>query len=478
MNISTAYLRRRPWCGWFVLVVAFIAWPAGALWAQPQGGARVYDEQLRVQLDELPEAREVGFDAGGWLNYVLMSYDDQANMRHRTLQQFQVRGWASLNYKGVHKAYVRGLLNWDVWATNDAVVRGRDCDNYNQVERAWYQFDLGQLLLNQTGKQQPVGLTLKVGREYTTFGTALVLSMPLDVIDLNLTAGDWQLRAMLAKTIKDSQNIDESAEVSSHQDRCFWGFEVTYHGLSNHRPFAYFLNNSDHSTPRPRSQTQRYDYSSRYLGVGSTGSLFTPNLTYKTELVGEWGRTYSDRATDGQDEICAFAADLQMEYLFRVPTRPRIMVEFIRASGDGDRGTSAVATAGGNRLGTRDEAFNAFGFRDTGIAFAPKLSNLNVYVVGAKFYPLEKFGRLFKKLEVGTKVFFYQKDKGDGAISDSTATENSTWLGWEWDIYCDWRLTSDLSWTMRYGAFQPGAAYDSSNDSCRQFLYTGLTLSF
>ena len=171
------------------------------------------------------------------------------------------------------------------------------------------------------------------------------------------------------------------------------------------------------------------------------------------------------------------AADLQLQYVFQVNTHPTLMTEYIWASGDGDR-RIATATAGGNLAGTKDHAFNAFGFRDTGIAFAPRISNINVYMIGAKFNPLEKYNRLFKKMELGTKVFFYQKDKADGAISDTTATLNSSWLGWEWDVYCNWRVTSDLSWTMRYGVFQPGAAYDGNNDSCRHFLYTGLTLSF
>ncbi len=465
-------------CRWLVCALGALALMPASLWAQPQGGARVYEEQLRVQLDKLPEAREIGFDAGGWFNYVLMSYDDQASLRHRTLQQFQARGWASLNVKGVHKFYVRGLLNWDVWAHNASTTSHGDYDFSEQIERAWYEFDLGQLMLNQTGRQQAFGLKVKVGREYTTIGTALVLSMPMDMVDFNLTIKNWETRAFLGKSIKDSDNmVDDSPFINSHQDRCFWGFETRYRGFTSHRPFAYFLNNIDHSSPSPWDANQKYDYSSRYLGIGSEGSIILPDLTYKAEVVGEWGRTYSDGMTTSQDDICAMAADFQLEYFFKVPTSPKIMAEYIWASGDGDRNI-AGSTVGGNLAGTKDRAFNAFGFRDTGIAFAPQISNINVYVVGARFNPLEKYGRIFKKMELGSKVFFYQKDKADGAISDSTATQNSSWLGWEWDVYCNWRVTSDLSWTMRYGVFQPGAAYDNDNDSCRHFLYTGLTLSF
>ena len=84
----------------------------------------------------------------------------------------------------------------------------------------------------------------------------------------------------------------------------------------------------------------------------------------------------------------------------------------------------------------------------------------------------------FRKMEVGTKVFFYHKSRSSGAISDTTATDSARWVGWEWDVFCDWRITSDLAWTMRYGFFDPGNAFDRSDDTCRQFLYTGLVWSF
>ena len=80
-------------------------------------------------------------------------------------------------------------------------------------------------------------------------------------------------------------------------------------------------------------------------------------------------------------------------------------------------------------------------------------------------------------MEVGTKAFLYHRSASSGAISDVTATnDNATCAGWEWDVYADWRITSDLSWTIRYGAFFPGRAFDDR--SCRQFLMTAVILNF
>lgn len=164
-----------------------------------------------------------------------------------------------------------------------------------------------------------------------------------------------------------------------------------------------------------------------------------------------------------------------LEYFFNAPTHPRVSAEYLWGSGDGNRRASSTSTVGGNQAGSPDHAFNAFGFRDTGLAFNPAVSNMHIYQIGASFYPFEQH-RLFNKMEVGTKTFFYHKCSPNGAISDTTGTNTSRWVGWEWDVYCDWRITSDLAWTIRYGAFRPGAAF--ANNSCRRFLYTGVTLSF
>ena len=462
--------------GWLVLVAMAVI-PVAAL-GQERGGREVYEEQLRVALDkQLPEAREVSVDAGGWFNFALMIFDDAAADRDRALRQFQLRVWGSANVRGVHRAYVRGLLSYDDWESGDNPTFAHGDDYDEDVERAWYQFDLGQMLRNQTGEEPAVGFKFKVGREFMTIGTALALSMPLDMIQLTATTVDWEIMALLGNSRVHSNNIDDSEAVADQQDRLMWGGQVTYRGLDRHRPFVYFLGNRDHTDPEPPSTTQSYGYDSRYVGLGSEGTVLSPDLRYQVEVVGEWGRTYSDGVVWGRDRISAMAIDALLEYSFRHHMQPKVKFEYIFGSGDRDRGTSATATIGGNLAGTKDHAFNAFGFRDTGIAFSPRISNIHIYNLNASFFPLEKV-ELFRKMEMGSQVFFYQKARRSGAISDTTAANAARWVGWEWDVYCNWRLTSDLAWTMRYGAFQPGSAFDGGDKSWRQFLYTGIVFSF
>ncbi|HUT00885.1 MAG TPA: alginate export family protein [Phycisphaerae bacterium] len=452
-----------------------LAGAVGVAQAQDDG-RRVYDEQLRVQLDRRwAEAREIGLDAGGWFSFALFHYDDAGARRERVLRQYQLRGWGSANIQGVHQFYVRGLLGYDDWnaGLNPVEEHGDQYSGF-EIERAWYQFDLGRMLRNQTGKASPLGLRVKAGRAFAEIGTGFVLSTPLDMVQFDASLGNWKLMALLGKTIHKTRNLDDSSAVFDHQRRCLWGAQLTYTGFDQHRPFAYFLDNHDQTKADPFESSQAYGYSSRYVAVGSEGTLLLPNLRYQAEAVGEFGKNYSRGVTDGRDSICAMATDFLLEYLFQVPTHPRISFEHIWASGDDDRQMSATATVLGNEPGTNDNAFNAFGFRDVGLAFSPRISNLHVHALGGSLYPLEKH-KVFKRMEVGTKVFFYHKSSS-GPISDTTTTSDTRWLGWEWDVYCNWRLTSDLSWTIRYGAFMPGGAF--ADNSCRQFLMTAINLSF
>jgi len=454
-------------------LAACLASPASG---QQDGGRSLYEEQLRVRMDrQRPSAREVDLGLGGWLSASFFNFDDDAARRERVLRQLEIHPWARLRFQRVHNFYVRGLVGWDDWNSGDNPTPGRgDQDTDATLERAWYELDLAEAYRNRTGQEPGTWLKFKVGRDFAQIGTALVLSTPLDMVRVVAATGDWQGMAFLGKTRRHSRNIDDSSAVANRQERCLWGAQLTYTGATSHRPFVYYMGNKDNTDPVVRDPNQSYVYDSQYVGLGSHGTLWQ-DLRYRAELVGEWGNTYSDGAVSGRDRTCATGADLMVEYLMRAPTRPKFMFEYLFGSGDEDHRDSATTTVGGNRRGTSNRAFNAFGFRDTGVAFAPRMANLHINAAGASFFPLESIRR-FRRFEVGTKVFCYNKVVSAGAISDPVATRSSHWVGWEPDLYCNWRLTSDLSWTVRYGAFFPGSAF--SEGSCRQYLFTGIIFSF
>ena len=441
--------------------------------AAGQDRAALYEEELRVRLDQQrPADRETRFEAGGWFSAALFHYDDPVLGADRPLRRFQLRAWGRMDVKGVHRAYVRGLLSIDDWNHGDNPVFGRG-DQYDEtIERAWYELNIGKAAWGERKR-----LTVKAGRQFSRMGTAFVLSMPLDGVQVTASTPEVSLKALLGLTIRKSDNIDGSANVARHQDRFFAGAELAYEGFDRHRPFVYVLSNEDNTGATPKLATQSFEYTSRYIGAGSRGALPGDRFKYQAEVVCEWGKTYSETATSGKDKIRAMAVDLAAEYHFPVSTKPKVMAEYIYASGDRDRRLSSVSTIGGNLIGTKDHAFNAFGFRDTGLAFAPDISNIHMVMVGGSFVPFIH-AKAFKKMEVGTKLFVYQKATEAGPISDPTAANNARFLGTDCDVFCNWRLTSDLAWTIRYGAFFPGSAYDGGDKTCRQFVYTGMVLSF
>jgi hypothetical protein len=143
------------------------------------------------------------------------------------------------------------------------------------------------------------------------------------------------------------------------------------------------------------------------------------------------------------------------------------------STGDRDRGNSST-TFNGNRPETKDFAFNGFGLLNTGLAFAPEVSNLMAFRLGASTYPFADVS-MFRRLQVGTDFFLFNKFQRHGAFDERTA--NRHYLGVEPDFYLNWQITSDVTLAMRYGIFFPGNTL-VQHDAPRQFLYTGVTFAF
>ena len=101
---------------------------------------------------------------------------------------------------------------------------------------------------------------------------------------------------------------------------------------------------------------------------------------------------------------------------------------------------------------------------------------MHVLRFGGSLLPFEDKVEALRNLELGTNWFLYHKNHAIAAISDPTADLRSGNVGWEMDYYLNWRMTSDLSWTVRWGAFFPGEAY--SDRGTRHFVFTGVTWSF
>ena len=92
----------------------------------------------------------------------------------------------------------------------------------------------------------------------------------------------------------------------------------------------------------------------------------------------------------------------------------RMDFEFLIGSGDTDRGHSAH-TIDGNQAGTKDNAFNGFGYYNTGLVLAPDLSNLMSLRISPRWRPNASKQRGSK---IGFGADFFAFVKVDEAARD------------------------------------------------------------
>lgn len=434
---------------------------------------RLIDEQLdQERKDIAPLDSLLDWQWGGWLEYYFFMFNDGVQSQ-RVYQRPGMSLWTRLSIDdGAHQIFARMRMTFDYFNPGDEYNRRRDLVGPN-LDRGWYQIDVGKAF-RLTDPGDPFQLRVRAGRQEVEFGTGYVLDLPLDSVVIDAQLSDFRVVGLIGKTIASYPNIDRSFPVANHSKRCFFGVQVSYEGLENHVPFAYALWNNDRTNEHPKNPLQNYAYDSAYFGLGSRGSIIH-NLNYWVEGTFESGHSFGDGDFRGQDRIEAWGFDAGIEYLWDVPTRPFASAEYMFASGDSDRTFSPSSAAGGNYGDRHDTGFTGFGYRDTGLDSGLTNSNLHVWRMGAGFAPLEKI-ELCRDLEIGTNWFLYQKHHSRGAISDSTAGQFAGYVGWEMDYFVNWRLASDISWTMRWGAFFPGEAYQDR--STRNFLFTGLTWSF
>lgn len=435
---------------------------------------RAIEEDVRAALNrERPTDQRVDLDWGGWYSFYLFLFDDGVESS-RTFRQHDFRLWGSASFdEGAHQVYGRLKLRFEDFNHGDSYDRNEDDTVGPNLDRGFYQFDLRQAAKAYWNENLNWNAKVKVGRDLVEFGTGYALSLPMDHVLLTGEAANFRVTGLMGTTIRSEPDIDRSRPNSGSSERNFWGGQVEYIGFAKHTPFVYGYWNKDQKTEHPWVPMQNYDYDTWYVGTGAHGQLLD-NLRYSTEWVWEGGDSYGDRHFLTQDDVEAWAWDVLLEYLWQRPMKPRVLGEYMFASGDGNRRFSPSNASGGNQRGD-DTGFNGFGYRDTGLSFAPRLSNVHIWRLGGSFKPLEKIERL-RNLELGTDWFLYSKHHRDGAVSDYTADERSGYLGWEMDYFVNWRITSDVAWTTRFGTFFPGKAF--SDQTTRTFLLTGITYSF
>ncbi len=473
-----------------VLVMA-----SSSAWAQ--------DEQARVErilreaersyaLQANPElniGERALIDFGGLLNFSFLAVDD-ANQQTRILRQTDVQGYAHLSIDGVHDFYGRLRWRYQDFNAGDSFDGAGDQTIYPLYDRLWYQFNLQKAIAAYDGRNISDQLTIRVGRDFFTWGAGLTFADELYAVDIyaKWAAPKLEFRALVGQTPSSSViDFDPSRpSFDGDTDRLYVGGMVQYDGMYKHKPYAYVLASFDRNTEDfttfagPPTTPTAFDYNPIYFGVGSHGEFFHPHLRYHAEFVLATGNSLSHPQVafvptkQSRDRIEAWAARMNLRYLFQDEMESEASFEAVFASGDDDRIADTASTFGGNRHGTPDRAYNALDGVGTGLAFGPPVSNLMMFRAGVGTHPL-KSQPLFKRMRIGFDMYVFNKMDSEAPLDEPTG--NASFLGIETDLSADWRITSDVSLHMRYGVFFPDAAIETDKDQ-RHFFYTGVSYAF
>jgi len=456
-----------------------------AVFGQMTEQERRIEEEKRSDLEKterrvLREERKFYIDNGGWIstNFTFNSNDDNdqaaSDVPYRTID-IDLRGWIRGTLMDVLENSIDNDFYFYLRSKSKGVWKepsNRDAGIYAS-ERDMLRLDMAYINLDF----KPM-VNIRAGRQYMRLGRGIAYNNVHDGVEVSGSYSKFEAKAFVSKNPRHEDNIDYSVPgYDRSSDRNFAGVEATLLTIPGHRPYAYFLTESDNSKEDPDDVTHEYDYDGNYFGLGSNGQLIK-DMRYWVELVHETGHSYRYDNTTSRANIKAWALDTGVSYYWNVNTHPVFSMEYAYGSGDNDR-QNVTNTLNGN-VSDDDTNFLYFGYYPSSFALAPRLSNIRIVTLGASFKPIELFEELKDEIgdfQLGTKFYIFRKDHISGGISDTDATQNKSYIGYEVDVYSSWRILSDLTWSLQYGHFHPGNAYPSANDN-ENYLFTNLVLSF
>ncbi len=432
-------------------------------------------QENRIAIDpNVPVSQRALVEYGGFASFAFMAIDDSTGADH-ILRQSDLNMYARVNFDNVHEFFVRGRSTFRDFNSGHS-FDGQDEDLVEPtLDRAYYRFDAARAVRVHEGRDPGGVFNVTLGRQLVVWGNGLALSLVMDGGVLTFGRGNLTADLLGARSRESQVDLDSSRPgFNGDMDRDFIGIKVNYMASPNTKLYAYGLWQDDDNGTVASSGTM-YNYQSYYIGGGIEGTA-GDNWLYGVEVVGEGGTSFSNTATaQTREDIQAWAVDARVDYLLLDQASTRFTLEVLVASGDDDRASSTSNTVGGNTSGTNDNAFNGFGLINTGLAFSPSASNLVMARLGVSTYPFRGHG-ILDRLQVGANGFLFGKYRNAAPINEGTDMTH-TYLGSEVDVFFNWQITSDLSWSTRYGVFFPGADISADHDA-RHLLYTGVTLAF
>lgn len=476
-----------------VVAATLAAWVPCACFGQDierrvESRLRRQDETGTIQRDPtLSLSERTTLELGGFQSLTYLTLKDNEG-NNRGLLQNDTTLFARASIDGVHSMFGRVRFRHQDFTEGDSFDGRGDRWREPYLDRYWYELSARDVLsrfrasggADDGALPTTLDLNLRAGRQFVDWGAGLALSeVLLSVRPTAVIAGKLSIEGLAGITPPDESVIDFDTSRRQYNQRTKRGyFGVLARGQTNWgEVYSGILWSVDYNTdnePRLPIGTTDFDYNAVYLNLGVNGSVGN-NFLYETELIYEGGTSMSDplRTLQTRESIQAFAARGEATYLLRDAGLSRAQAEVLVASGDRDR-LVPTDTVGGNLGGTTDHAFNSLGFANTGLAFGSSLNNLMSLRLGASTFPFRD-RRDLAQLQIGADVFVFGKFDEAAPIEEPTFAR--TFLGVETDVYMNYRVTSDLGLSVRYGAFVPGSAIGGERDT-RHFLLFSVTLSF
>jgi hypothetical protein len=468
-------------------VVGGGAWTVAAQDNRPVDRAR-FDrtlDQIRRETrllasPEIPPERRALVDYGALFTVSYLSTDD-TELTNRAVRQYDLTGFARVNLDGAQELYIRGIASYQDYNSGDSFNdEGDHMEGF--LEEAYYRLDLRRLMQSSLGEEFDNNLVLTAGRQYTQWASGLVLAQTVDGVRTEIEVGQARFDLLAGVTPFGTTDFDSSRP--NFDDKTYRGFFGGMAGLNlgQHNPYVYVMVQRDYNPDDSLNfgiiETE-FEYNSVYLGAGSDGFL-SDKISYSVEGVFQGGDALSNSFNQDfepirqtEEDIKAAAAQLSLTYTPGDRYRSRWTAGAAVASGDPDRGDS-TSTFNGNRSGTSDLGYNGLGAVDTGLAFAPQFSNLMVFRTGVSFFPFYDQANM-RGFQMGSAVYLLSKLRSNAPIDEVTTDER--FLGVEPDVFINWQVLEDVTFTFRYGIFIPGDGV-VADGKMRQFLYAGLTYAF
>jgi len=209
----------------------------------------------------------------------------------------------------------------------------------------------------------------------------------------------------------------------------------------------------------------------QYTSLVVSGPV-VPNLFYDAWFTFGSGRTLSylkdtESATGFSYQyvpILSYLTGFSVDYYRPALYNAAFNFRFVYASGDADAASAVEGT-----VADSSKRFVPLTGSSFGVVFSPSLSNLIVAELGGSVKPFASY-----RIQTGAKLFaFFRPTDGAMGVSGLDATEASSWLGFETDLYGNYRITSDLGVSLKTGVFFPGISPSGAfNSDASAFQYS------